>query len=67
MRPKRATVDLLASSEWVKIDVDVSPRPAGLAALGGMWQENELFDEWQAAIQAYRQEVDARNASSVTE
>ena len=61
-RVKSAAAEILASSELVKIELEVAPPINALAAFGGMWQENELFDEFISAIQQYRQEVDAHNA-----
>lgn len=61
-RAKQVATRLLAASEVIGIELDLPTPTPSLAELGGMWKDNELFDEFINAMNANRREIDARNA-----
>lgn len=56
---EREIRQLLAESEIVKIDIKAEGQPHPLAKFAGMWKDDPQFDEFVAAMQNYRTEVDA--------
>ncbi len=57
-RTRQSLVDLLAEAEIVQVDVGVDESSSELARFAGMWSEDETFDEFAAAMEAYRREVE---------
>jgi hypothetical protein len=58
-RARQAIANLLANAELIRMEVE-SPRPKStLAQFAGMWAEDDTYDEFVAAMEAYRHDVDA--------
>lgn len=60
-RARKTAIELLTASEILTFDLETSNQEKTLADLGGLWKNNELFDDFIDAINSYRHEVDEIN------
>ncbi len=60
-RARKTAVELLTAGEILKFDLNMPNHEKTLADLGGMWKNNELFDDFMDAINSNRHEVDEIN------
>ena len=58
-RTRQSLVDLLAESEIIQLDIETRPASSALAQFVGMWADDETFDQFAAAMEANRRQVDA--------
>ena len=63
-RAQVAAAHLISEGELVRIEVAPLAPPRPLASFAGMWSDDETFDEFVAAVAAYRQEVNAEASQS---
>ena len=58
-RTRQCIVDLLAEGEIVQLDVEMRPASSTLAQFVGMWADDETFEQFVAAMETNRRQVDA--------
>lgn len=57
-RARQAVVNLLARAELIRIEVKPPRTRSALAQFAGIWAEDDTFDEFVAAMESYRHDVD---------
>lgn len=63
-RAHQALAGLLAEAEIVRIEIEPPRVVPTLTQFAGMWAADDTFDEFKAAMETYRQTVDADEAQS---
>jgi len=57
-RVRQTLVAMLSEAELVRIEIEPShPPEAGLVQLAGMWADDDTFDEFVAAMETHRHDV----------
>ncbi len=58
-RTRQCLVDLLAEGEIVQLNIELRPTSSALGRFAGMWADDETFDEFVAAMETNRRQIDA--------
>ena len=63
-RAQAAVAEMLAEGELIRIEVSPKTSPRPLVSFAGMWADDEFFDDFVAAMDSYRREIDAASRSA---
>jgi hypothetical protein len=63
-RARQILTDLLAEAELIQIEIEPPRARSALLQFAGMWAEDDTFDEFVAAMGAYRRDVDTEQEAN---